>query len=242
MVAIRYEKNIMVPMRDGIHLATDVIRIDSGAPQPVLMARIPYDKNTWMLDNLFIFDVFRAAQAGYVVIVQDTRGRYASEGEFTPMFQERTDGEDAIAWAAVQPWSNGKVGLFGTSYVGTTQWLAAMLHPENLHAIVPMVTYSDLYEGMMYHGGVQLLHGLEWCMSMEVEANRRRKLGGKEPVSEINSVDPSSVQMQLPLTEQPLLKELTPYALEWFDHSLPGEYWGSSFTPVRLTNRLPYLR
>jgi uncharacterized protein len=225
MVAIQYEKNIMVPMRDGIHLATDVIRIDNGSPQPVLMARIPYDKNTWMNDNLFIFDAFRAAQAGYVVIVQDTRGRYGSEGEFTPMFQERTDGEDAIAWAAAQPWSNGKVGLFGTSYVGTTQWLAAMSQPENLHAIVPMVTYSDLYEGMMYHGGVQLLHGLEWCMSMAVEANRRRELEGGESISEINSVDPSSVQMQLPITNQPLLKELTPFALEWLDHSLPGEYW-----------------
>ena len=124
------DKNIQVPMRDGINLATDVYRPDDPGPFPTLLTRLPYNKELPGLLN-FCFDVQRAAQAGYAVVVQDTRGRFASEGEFNPFFDEAADGADAVAWAASQPWSTGQVGMTGGSYFGATQWLAAsQAHPR----------------------------------------------------------------------------------------------------------------
>src|SRR5690242_10043355 len=100
---ILIEKNVPVPMRDGVVLATDVYRPADGAPLPVLIQRLPYNKESVATVNSTL-SVTRAVQAGYVVVVQDTRGRFASEGEFTPHFQEVADGVDTIAWAAAQPW------------------------------------------------------------------------------------------------------------------------------------------
>jgi putative CocE/NonD family hydrolase len=92
----------MVPLRDGVQLATDVYRLEDDAPTPVLLARTPYDKEQIVAGG-DTFNVFRAVQAGYVVVVQDVRGHYASEGLFNPHRQETQDGYDAIAWVAVQP-------------------------------------------------------------------------------------------------------------------------------------------
>ncbi|MBC6936527.1 MAG: CocE/NonD family hydrolase [Chloroflexi bacterium] len=225
MAAIVIEKNLMVPMHDGVRLAADIIRLDEAGPQPVLMARTPYNKDLWLVDNLAVFDMFRAAQAGYTVIVQDTRGRFASEGEFTPMFQERADGVDAIQWAAAQPWSNGVVGLFGGSYVGMTQWLPAQEQPKALRAIAPMVTFSDLYEGMQYQGGVKLLHGLEWSLAMSFETARRRAANGERPLPDLTGLDRDAMAAHLPLVDQPLLRDLAPYYNDWLAHPLPGAFW-----------------
>ena len=131
MATTLIEKNIMLPMRDGVRLATDVYHLDGEAPAPVLLARTPYDKERTVIGGGGVaFDVLRAVQAGYAVIIQDVRGRFASEGEFNPHFQEGRDGADTIAWAAAQPWSRGVVGGFGGSYLGCTQWLAAREQPQ----------------------------------------------------------------------------------------------------------------
>src|SRR5260370_8306219 len=94
---------------------------------------------------MLLIDIFRLVQEGYVMVIQDTRGSFASEGEFHPFFQEPADGVDTIAWAASAPWSNGKVGLAGGSYFGATQWLAARETPEALLAAVPVITHADYY-------------------------------------------------------------------------------------------------
>ena len=130
---ITIEKNVMVPMRDGVKLATDIYRPAEGGPFPTLTQRLPYNKETIVM----VGDCFRMAQSGYAVVVQDTRGRFASEGEFNPFFQEPGDGVDTIAWAARQPWSTGNVGTMGGSYFGATQWLAAREAPEALLAMAP---------------------------------------------------------------------------------------------------------
>src|SRR5690606_36581228 len=118
------EKNLQVAMRDGVLLATDVYRPYTGEPVPVVLLRLPYNKEQPAL--LFLAgDILRIAQAGYAVVVQDCRGTWQSGGEFAPFFQEADDGYDTIAWAAAQPWSSGKVGTMGASYYGATQWLAA---------------------------------------------------------------------------------------------------------------------
>ncbi|MCS6938891.1 MAG: CocE/NonD family hydrolase, partial [Roseiflexus sp.] len=161
MTTILIEKNVMVPMRDGVRLATDVYRLEVAGLAPVLMARTPYNKDA-ILNGGTNFDILRAVQAGYVVVVQDVRGRYASEGEFNPHFQETEDGVDAFAWAAAQPWSSGVIGTFGGSYLGCTQWLPAREQPPALRAMAPSVTFSDLYDGCIYQGGAKVLHDLRW--------------------------------------------------------------------------------
>jgi hypothetical protein len=101
----------MLPTRDGIGLATDVYRLEGASPAPVLVTRTPYDKEQTVVGGSGVaFDIFRAVQAGYAVVIQDVRGRFASEGEFTPHFQEVRDGADTIDWLAGQPWSSGAVG------------------------------------------------------------------------------------------------------------------------------------
>ena len=133
------EKHLQVAMRDGVHLATDVYRPAGPGPFPVVMMRLPYNKEQPVL--LFLAgDILRVAQAGYAVVVQDCRGTWASGGEFSPYFQEAEDGADAIAWAAAQTWSTGEVGMMGASYYGATQWLAATEAPPALKAISPFIT------------------------------------------------------------------------------------------------------
>jgi putative CocE/NonD family hydrolase len=102
---ILIEKSIMVPMRDGVKLVTDIYRLEGASPTPVLVVRTPYNKDQ-MVTHSDMFDIMRAVQAGYTVVAQDVRGRYASEGTFNPHVQETDDGLDAFAWAAAQPWSN----------------------------------------------------------------------------------------------------------------------------------------
>jgi putative CocE/NonD family hydrolase len=111
---ITVEKNLQVAMRDGVELATDVYRPAGATDLPVLLMRHPYNKELPTLLNLAL-DVMRAAQAGWAVVVQDTRGRYQSQGEFNPFFDEARDGKDTVDWVVAQPWSSGRVGMVGGS-------------------------------------------------------------------------------------------------------------------------------
>lgn len=146
---ILIEKNIMVPMRDGVQLAADVYRPAEDGRYPVIIQRLPYNKDLPAIAMLLV-DVFRLVQEGYVMVIQDTRGCFSSAGEFDPFFQEPADGADTIAWAASASWSNGKVGLAGGSYFGATQWLAARETPEALLATAPVITSADYYESWTY--------------------------------------------------------------------------------------------
>src|SRR5882724_3957011 len=132
--AVTYERNVAVKMRDGVTLHADIYRPKADGKFPVLLQRTPYDKN-----NEVGFGLEGAAR-GYVVIVQDVRGRYASDGEWYTFKHESDDGYDTVEWAAALPYSDGRVGMFGGSYVGATQMLAAVAHPPHLAGICPVVT------------------------------------------------------------------------------------------------------
>jgi predicted acyl esterase len=125
------EKNVAVPMRDGVVLRADVRRPAADGKYPVLIFRTPYDKEEGDPDNELTFR--HAVERGYAMVIQDVRGRYASDGEYTPYINEGKDGYDTIEWAAAQPWSNGQVGTFGLSYPGAVQWLAAVENPPQGH-------------------------------------------------------------------------------------------------------------
>lgn len=225
MATILINKNLMVPMRDGVRLATDVYRLDGATSSPVLLTRTPYDKEHAVVGSN-TFDILHAVQVGYAVVVQDVRGRYASEGEFASMFHETSDGVDTIAWAAGQPWSRGVVGTFGGSYVGCTQWLPAREHAPALRAMAPAVTFSDMYEGNTYQGGAKVLHDLRWVVADIIPGEiRRRVMRGGKPPEGAASLDVNAVLADLPLADHPLIRDLAPFYGDWLSHSTPDAYW-----------------
>ena len=133
--SLALERDVRVPMPDGITLATDVLRPDTSAPVPALLIRTPYGRDPSSSSDMV--DGLRLVEAGYAMVGQDVRGRYDSEGTFQPFRDEALDGEATIAWLAEQPWCDGRVGMLGGSYVGATQWLAAGRTPPALRAIAP---------------------------------------------------------------------------------------------------------
>jgi predicted acyl esterase len=144
---ITVERNVPATMRDGVILRADIYRPKAEGKFPVLLTRTPYDKQ-WQVEF-----ALKAVPRGYVVIAQDTRGQFRSEGEWYPFKYESQDGYDTVEWAAALPYSNGKVGMFGGSYVGATQYLAAIAHPPHLAGICPNVTASNYHDGWTYQGG-----------------------------------------------------------------------------------------
>src|SRR5256885_13374905 len=144
---ITVERDVLVKMRDGMVLHADIYRPKIDGRFPVLLQRTPYNK-----DGGAEFGV-EAAARGYVTIIQDVRGRFSSEGEWYTFKHESDDGYDTVEWAAALPYSNGKVGMFGGSYVGATQMLAAIAQPPHLAGIFPVVTASNYHDGWTYQGG-----------------------------------------------------------------------------------------
>lgn len=225
------EKNLKVVMGDGVSLATDLYRPAGDGAWPVVMLRLPYNKENPVL--LFLAgDILRVAQAGYVVVVQDCRGTFASEGEFDPYFQEAQDGADAIAWAAAQPWCNGVVGTMGASYYGATQWLAAGEQPPALRAMAPFITTDQYYDRWTYQGGAfQLGFMLQWCAStFALGATVRRLSQGRAGLAELGAAiaggdGVAAAYEHLPLNTVPGLADLTPYYFEWLAHPSYDDYW-----------------
>ena len=225
------EKNVGVPMRDGVSLAADVYRPQTGGPHPVVLLRLPYNKEQPAL--LFLAgDILRVAQAGYAVVVQDCRGTWGSGGTFAPFFQEGPDGVDTIAWAAGQPWCNGTVGMMGASYYGATQWLAAAEAPPALKAIAPFITTDQYYDKWTYQGGAfQLGFILQWATATFAVADAARRLGQgtldaagvAQAIAAADGV--ASRYHHLPLSELPELEILAPYVRDWIAHPAYDDYW-----------------
>lgn len=226
MTKIEITKDVGIPMRDGVVLRADVYRRTDIAKAPVLLQRLPYDK-----DGLGITpDLFRYVGAGYAMVVQDTRGRFASDGTFSP-FREGEDGADTVEWCSAQSWSSGDVGMLGMSYWGATQWQAAVERPHGLRGISPFITAADYFDGWTYEAGaLRLGFALFWAYNLAVgEATRRlrRGEGDAEPLLEaIAAWDRvSDLVWRMPLCEMPHLDELAPYWREWLDHPTYGDYW-----------------
>ena len=166
------------PMRDGVRLATEVYLPPGDGPFPVILQRTPYNRRSPAPGTDCDTAAGRYfAERGYATLNQDTRGRYRSEGEFDAMRQEARDGYDAVEWAAAQPWSNGKVGMIGGSYVGLTQWQAAVEQPPHLVAIAPHYSSSDYLQGWTYQGGAfDLWFGLSWTAQTLAPDTLQRRL------------------------------------------------------------------
>ncbi len=206
------ELDVKVPMRDGVLLSTNIYRPEAPGRFPVLLMRSPYG-NGGKGNKLAAYAVSR----GYVVVLQDTRGRYESEGVFDAMQPEAEDGYDTQQWIGAQIWCNGKIGTFGGSYVGFTQWMPAPLQSQYLVTMFPVVTFSDFHDVVYQNGAFRLeLFGLwSWEMTSPYDLN---------PDSLAKNTD--KILMSLPLIDQD--KKLgwkIPFLRDWLMHPEHDSYW-----------------
>ncbi|MFN8215280.1 MAG: CocE/NonD family hydrolase [Solirubrobacterales bacterium] len=163
---MRVLSDVRVPMRDGVELSLDVLLPDDpGAPLPVALVRTPYDKTIQRADAMDLIELL--IERGYGVAINDCRGRFNSDGEFFPYWNEHADGHDTVEWIAEQEWCDGNVGMFGSSYVGQTQWYAASEVPPHLRAIVPTVSPpSSLWRNEPFINGIFRVCCGEWMLGM----------------------------------------------------------------------------
>ncbi len=207
MTDLVVQRDVAVPMRDGVVTRADVWRPADPAPCPAIILRTPYDKS-W-IEHFSPISPGLAADRGYALVIQDVRGRFASEGSFTPFRQEREDGHDSIAWLAEREWCSGDVVMSGWSYVGATQWLAAETGPPQLRAIAPMNSSPSYGEGWSFRNGV-----LE------------RGLIGSWVAAAIGAVDRLRPdQVETALYDDELLADLLPDAAGWIARPATDSYW-----------------
>jgi len=230
------DRNVWMPMRDGTVLRADIYRPHTNAPLPAIVSRLPYNKNILQGMGIYRIHVLRAAEAGFAVVYQDTRGRFQSEGEFTPFVHEGRDGYDTVEWVAAQPWCSGAVGMTGASYFGATQWLAATEQPPHLRAIFPMVTTSEYYESWTYQGGAfQLGFTLLWTLlglapDTAMRLAQARQTDPEEMMRLLLSTDQMDAQYRhLPLSSLPILRDsdAAHYYFDWIAHAANDDYWQS---------------
>lgn len=148
---INVEFDVPATMRDGTVLQANIFRPTGEGSYPVALTRTPYSKDFASVTPYL--DAVRLAQAGYIVVIQDVRGRFKSDGEWSALRNEADDGYDTVEWAAALPGSSGNVGMFGASYFGFTQWIAATQTPPHLKAIFPTITWADSRDGVVWRGG-----------------------------------------------------------------------------------------
>ena len=159
---IRY--HLMVPMRDGVRLATDVYIPPGEGPFPTLLVRDIYGNGSDATRQRY---AKFATSNEYAFVFQQSRGRFDSEGEWYPYFDEINDGDDTLTWISGQSWSDGQVGMFGTSYLGSVQWLAAVNGNPALVAIAPAMSPGNYYRDVAYPGGAfSLLSRARWGIGL----------------------------------------------------------------------------
>ena len=212
------DQNVSMTTRDGVTLRADVYRPDAPGRFPVLLSRLPYDKNLRRRPG--DIDVF--VERGYVVIMQDTRGRFASDGdEYYPLIWEAPDGYDAVEWAAQLPYADGQVGTMGQSYLGATQYLLAPTRPPHLKASFPASAPADFHQCWIYHtgGAFELGWQIPYAILMARDTIARRGL----------------TQTLLPELERALAPAPTPWAPPLSPEAyrrLPLMTWGKQLEPV----------
>lgn len=223
------QRNVPVPMRDGVILRAD-IRLPVGpGPFPVLIFRTPYGKYERDPYNERTFA--HAVSRGFAMVIQDVRGRYASNGDFTPYQNEGQDGYDTIEWAARQPWSDGRVGTFGLSYPGAVQWLAAVENPPHLKAMVPAMCFSTIGSRFIYFGGVFESAWASWTyLDMSANARLHARLPGPRTLAAAKAEwdklgGDKAIEGWLPSLDMPFLKDSAPYYYAWLEHSPYDPWW-----------------
>jgi uncharacterized protein len=223
------ERDVPTRMRDGTVLRSDVYRPATGGPHPVLLGRTTYGKATW---GTWI-EPQRTAADGWVVVINDMRGQFASEGELDPFVPDVDDSHDLIEWLAVQPWSDGKVGMFGSSACGFVQLQAAAGRPPHLVSIAPFQTWNSFGRGCAYDpGGAFSLYTQEWAL-LVTTIDPARQIGGRredfleryqaiaQARWEVGRWHAHRPYRELP----PLPRDVAPFFYRWLEHPDADGWW-----------------
>lgn len=238
VAGVEVERGVAARMRDGCALLADVYRPEGARePLPALVMRTPYDRAA-PTETVYAHPVWYARQ-GFVVVVQDVRGRYGSEGEFAPFAHEAADGADTVAWAAGLPGVNGRVGLYGASYIGFCQLLTALEQPPSLGAIAPAIGGSDLARDWIYPGGAFNLAFASWwgtqlCLGDALRAGDHELVDACAAVMRAPAAWYGSAR---PWDLAPVGERFAPYRA-WLAHD-PADPWWDAY---RLDRRLAEVR
>jgi putative CocE/NonD family hydrolase len=225
---VRLERDVPCRMSDGVELISDHYYPKPPGPHPTLLMRQPYGRD--IASTVVYAHPVWFARHGYNVVIQDVRGRGDSEGEFYPFRDEGRDGAETIAWLRTRPESSGLVGMYGFSYQGVSQWLAAAEQPEGLACIAPAMSAHDLYHGWFYHqGALRFAATLGWGIQMLKADARRLKLREASDRLEQAWANLAGQTAVLPFGAHPAIHGagLPPYVLDWFEHDEPGPYWSA---------------
>jgi uncharacterized protein len=218
-------------MRDGTTLRADVYRPQTSQPVPVILMRTQYGKENAQIQPSRYQSPDWFASHCYLVVVQDIRGQGNSEGTFSEFTHDQDDGYDSVEWAAALPGSNGKVGMYGSSYVGATQWLAAVTTPPHLATIVPANTASDYYDGWAYEGGEFRLAFVEPWAIATIATTAAINRHDDATVAELKAAaaDPTRWLAFRPYKDLPPLQPdnpaVAPWFFDWIRHSARDDYW-----------------
>lgn len=247
---IYLDRDVLVPMRDGVRLATDVYRPEGSGQHPVVLERTPNGKQRTVTSLTLALLLPDLVERGYAVVVQDMRGRFNSVGDWEPFRCEINDGFDTVRWAATQPWSTGRVGMVGVSYSGAAQLLAAMAAPPGLTTIVPAAGGGDPYEHWVYGkgGSLDLCFVMSWTLFLARNAALRQGLVERD-LDELQATDaeveralmsdPDTARPALrrraaivarafarrPVGDIPALQAAAPYLRQWLQHPTRDGYW-----------------
>jgi len=227
------EENVAARMRDGVTLYADVYRPDAPGQYPVILMRTPYGREATAPNAK------RFVPYGYVLVTQDTRARFGSEGDsYYPLIHEAIDGYDTVEWAARLPWCDGRVGTYGQSYLCAVQYLMAPTRPPHLRAMFATSAPSDWHECWVYRGAGVLDFGwlLPYCLMMTPDQLKRK--GARHLLETIRTYYPNQAEMNLwdGLKEEhfrhlPIydwaerLQDSVPYLKDYFDHPEEDGYW-----------------
>jgi uncharacterized protein len=216
---VRREANVRIPLRDGVTLSTDIYRPDTVGKFAAILVRTPYNRAT----AASVPQSYWFAERGYVVLQQDVRGRWDSDGKFYAFKNEANDGFDVDEWVGKQPWFSGKLGTMGGSYVGYTQWAQAFRGSKNLVAMVPALTTPDIYGNWFYIGGAfHYGFGFPWG-GISIDGHTAQYNTGN---------DWPDMFAHLPIdTADEAAFHRTPHYRDWVSHPTHDSYWnGISYT------------
>lgn len=227
---VNKQSEVAATMRDGTVLRADVYRPASASDVPVILMRTQYGKSGAQVQPWRYQAPDWFASHCYLVVVQDVRGTGSSGGTFSEFTHDQNDGYDSVEWVAALPGSNGKVGMYGSSYVGATQWLAAVTTPPHLVTIVPANTASDYYDGWTYQGGeFRLAFILPWAMSLAEAAARNRHDDRTAAALEAARADSTRWMGFTPYRDLPVMQPdnpvVAPWYYDWIAHSTRDDYW-----------------
>jgi hypothetical protein len=223
------ERGLRIRMRDGVETVADLVRPDAAGKYPTILVRTPYGRELQTQAEGAWW-----ARRGYAYIAQDVRGRNDSGGEWNPFFNERKDGYDTIAWISKQPWSDGKVGMIGGSYLGWVQWAAAAEAHPALKCIVPQVSPPDLFFNFPYDHGVPMLYlGMMW-LDFVKDKKTARALMPVVPVDKLKT-------LPLPRIDDEVLGRNIPYFDRWFEDETYSAFAGAGFMADMKKIKIPIL-